>query len=83
MGCINGLAVFGNSIGMVVDIEVSVMKALSGKGEVKITGIVEEEEMDGKGQKLRRTSTAKASVENVLTVLKKFFILILENMIYI
>ena len=27
--------------------------------------------MDGKGQKLRRTSTAKASVENVLTVLKK------------
>ncbi|NLI57659.1 MAG: ATP-dependent protease LonB [Clostridium sp.] len=71
VGCINGLAVFGNSIGMVVDIEVSVMKALSGKGEVKITGIVEEEEMDGKGQKLRRTSTAKASVENVLTVLKK------------
>ncbi|HHX18201.1 MAG TPA: AAA family ATPase, partial [Clostridium sp.] len=34
IGCINGLAVFGNSIGMVVDIEVSVMKALSGKGEV-------------------------------------------------
>ena len=52
VGCINGLAVFGNSIGMVVDIEVSVMKALSGKGEVKITGIVEEEEMDGKGQNL-------------------------------
>jgi Lon-like ATP-dependent protease len=71
IGCINGLAVFGNSIGMVVDIEVSVMKALSGKGEVKITGIIEEEEMNGKGQKLRRTSSAKASVENVLTVLKK------------
>lgn len=71
VGCINGLAVFGNSIGMVVDIEVSVMKVLSGKGEVKITGIIEEEEMNGRGQKLRRTSSAKASVENVLTVLKK------------
>ena len=56
---------------MVVDIEVSVMKALNGKGEVKITGIIEEEEMNGKGQKLRRTSSAKASVENVLTVLKR------------
>lgn len=71
IGCINGLAVFGNSVGMVVDIEVSVMKALNGKGEVKITGIIEEEEMNGKGQKLRRTSSAKASVENVLTVLKR------------
>lgn len=71
IGCINGLAVFGNSIGMVVEIEVSVMKALSGKGEIKITGIIEEEEMDGRGQRLRRTSSAKASVENVLTVLKK------------
>jgi len=71
IGGINGLAVFGNSVGMVVDIEVSVMKALNGKGEVKITGIIEEEEMNGKGQKLRRTSSAKASVENVLTVLKR------------
>ncbi|MDQ2086669.1 ATP-dependent protease LonB [Herbivorax sp. ANBcel31] len=71
IGCINGLAVFGNCTGMVVDIEVSVMKALSGKGEIKITGIIEEEEMDGRGQKLRKTSSAKSSVENVLTVLKK------------
>ncbi|TYQ17677.1 UNVERIFIED_CONTAM: Lon-like ATP-dependent protease [Acetivibrio alkalicellulosi] len=71
VGCINGLAVFGNSTGMIVDIEVSVMKALSGKGGIKITGIIEEEEMDGRGQKLRRTSSAKSSVENVLTVLKK------------
>lgn len=71
IGCTNGLAVFGSSIGMVVDIEVSVMKALCGEGEIKITGIIEEEEMDGRGQKLRRTSSAKASVENVLTVLKK------------
>ncbi len=72
VGCLNGLAVFGNSTGMVIDIEVSAIKAVAGKGTIKITGIVEEEEMDGRGHKLKRTSSAKASVENVLTVLKKF-----------
>jgi len=72
VGYINGLAVFGNSMGMVIDIEVSAMKAASGKGTIKVTGIVEEEEMDGRGQKLKRTSSAKSSVENVLTVLRKF-----------
>ncbi len=72
VGCINGLAVFGNCTGMVLDIEVSAMPVAVGKGSIKITGIIEEEEMDGRGQKLKRTSSARASVENVLTVLKKF-----------
>jgi Lon-like ATP-dependent protease len=72
VGCVNGLAVFGNCTGMVLDIEVSAMRAASGKGTIKVTGIIEEEEMDGRGQKLKRTSSAKASVENVLTVLRKF-----------
>ncbi|MCX7748689.1 MAG: ATP-dependent protease LonB [Clostridia bacterium] len=72
VGCINGLAVFGNSTGAVIDIEVTASKALSGKGEIKVTGIVEEEEMDGRGHRFKRKSSAKASVENVLTVLKKF-----------
>ena len=71
VGCINGLAVFGNCTGIVIDIEVSAMKVARGKGRVKITGIVEEEEMDSRGQKLRKTSAARASVDNVLTVLKK------------
>lgn len=73
VGCINGLAVFGNCTGMVLDIEVTAVKALSGKGTLKVTGIIEEEEMDGKGNRLKRTSTAKGSVENVLTVLKRVF----------
>jgi Lon-like ATP-dependent protease len=72
VGCINGLAVFGNATGVVIDIEVTAMKAQSGKGSIKVTGIVEEEEMDGRGHKLKRISSAKSSVENVLTVLKKF-----------
>ncbi|MDP4093892.1 MAG: ATP-dependent protease LonB [Bacillota bacterium] len=72
VGCINGLAVFGNCTGMVMDIEVSAIRAQSGKGSIKITGIIEEEEMDGRGQKFKKSSSAKSSVENVLTVLKKF-----------
>lgn len=72
IGCMNGLAVYGNSVGMIIDIEVLSIKAANGKGSLKITGIVEEEEMDGKGHKLKRVGSAKASVENVLTVLRKF-----------
>ena len=72
VGCMNGLAVYGNATGTVIDIEVTAMKAAAGKGNIKVTGIVEEEEMDGKGQRLKKASSAKASVENVLTVLKKF-----------
>lgn len=72
VGCISGLAVFGNATGIVIDIEVSAMMAASGKGIIKVTGIIEEEEMDGRGHKLKKTSSAKASVENVLTVLKRF-----------
>jgi len=72
VGCINGLAVLGNSIGTVIDIEVLAIKAPNGKGTIKITGIVDEEELDGKGHKLKKLSSARASVENVLTVLRKF-----------
>ena len=72
VGCINGLAVFGNSTGMVIDVEVSAFKAAAGKGTIKVTGIVDEEEIDNRGHKLKRASSARASVENVLTVLKRF-----------
>lgn len=72
IGCVNGLAVYGANQGMVVDIEVSTLKAKNSVGNLVITGIVEEEEVDSRGQRLRKTSSAKASVENALTVLKKF-----------
>ena len=72
IGCINGLAVFGNSTGIVIDIEVSAFRAAAGKGTIKVTGIVDEEEIDNRGHKLKRSSSARASVENVLTVLKRF-----------
>lgn len=72
VGCVNGLAVLENSSGKLIDIEVVVSKTQSGNGIVKITGIIDEEEISGRGQKLRRTGTAKASVDNVLTVINKF-----------
>jgi len=72
IGCVNGLAVVGECAGMVLDIEVSSIYVGDGKGTVKITGIVEEEELDNRGHKMKKTSSARASVENVLTVLKKF-----------
>lgn len=71
VGCINGLAVSGDSNGMVIDIEVSAIRTLKGKGTIKVTGIIEEEEMEGRGHKYKMTSSAKSSVENALTVLKR------------
>lgn len=73
IGCINGLAVYGRNQGMLIDIEVSAVPCEKGKGTVTVTGIIEEEEMNGRGQKLKRNSTARASVQNMLTVIKKFF----------
>ncbi len=72
IGCVNGLAVFGRSQGMVMDIEATATVCERGKGKIMVTGIIEEEEMDGRGQKLKRNSTARASVENMLTVIKRF-----------
>jgi Lon-like ATP-dependent protease len=72
VGYTNGLAVFGNSTGIVIDIEVSAIKASDGKGTIKVTGIIEEEEIDGRGQKMKKTSSARASVDSVLTVLRKY-----------
>lgn len=73
IGCVNGLAVIGRSQGLVMEIEASAVRCEKGKGKITVTGIIEEEEMDGRGQKLKRNSTARASVENMLTVIKKFF----------
>jgi len=79
IGCANGLAVFGNSTGMLIDIEVTVVRTLPGTGGLKVTGIIEEEELDSRGQKLKRISTAKSSVENVMTVMKRLVDIDLKN----
>ena len=71
IGVVNGLAVYGANMGMLLEIEVTVLPAAKERGQVIITGIVEEEEMQGMGgHTIRRKSMAKGSVENVLTVLR-------------
>lgn len=69
IGRVNGLAVFGASKGTVMAIEAKAYECEKGSGVLKITGIVESETLEKRGQKLKRESTVKASVENVLTLL--------------
>jgi len=70
VGCVNGLAVTGPSMGMLIEIEVTTIPSKPGEGKVTVTGIIEEEEMGGMGRTVRRTGTARGSVDNVLTVLR-------------
>jgi len=87
IGCINGLAVFANNNGMVIDIEVAATriagenceKGRNRTGNIKVTGMIEEEEMSNRGHVLKRSSSAKASVENVLTVLKRYLDINVED----
>ncbi|NEN86014.1 ATP-dependent protease LonB [Paenibacillus elgii] len=72
IGLVNGLAVYGPNLGMLLDIEVSTIPAVQpGTGQFTITGVVDEEEMGGGSRTLRRKSMARGSVENVLTVLRR------------
>lgn len=73
IGYVNGLAVYGSNIGSVMEIEASAIETHGRDGNVKITGIVEEEELGERGRKLRRKSTARNSVDNVITVLERFY----------
>ncbi|MGM9926583.1 MAG: ATP-dependent protease LonB [Bacillus sp. (in: firmicutes)] len=69
VGLVNGLAVYGPNSGALLEIEVTVIPAKD-KGNITITGIVEEESIGGSGKSIRRKSMAKGSIENVITVLR-------------
>lgn len=68
VGAVHGLAVHGSHQGAVMEIEAV---AGPGSGRVRVTGIVEEEELGGGSHTLRRPSTARGSVENVFTLLRR------------
>lgn len=72
VGYVNGLAVFGPNMGSLIQVEVSAIPAEPGKGRLITTGVVDEEEMGQAGRTIRRKSMALGSVENVLTVIRKF-----------
>ena len=71
VGVVNGLAVYGANLGMILEIEVTAYPAGNRKGELYVTGIVEEEESGIQGKKVKRKSMARSSLENVLTVLRR------------
>jgi len=73
VGYANGLAVHGPNTGILVEVEVAAILAGKGKGRLIATGVIEEEEMGEYGRTVRRKSMARGSVENVLTVLRKYF----------
>lgn len=72
VGFVNGLAVYGPNMGTLLEIEVSAIPVRTGKGTFTITGVVDEEELGGGTRTLRRKSMAKGSVENVLTVMRRY-----------
>ena len=72
IGVVNGLAVSGSLDGAVIEIEVIANLSLEkGKGTFKVTGIIEEEELNSRFGKMKRVSTAKNSVDNVLSLISK------------
>lgn len=73
IGKVNGLAVYGASKGSVMTIEAKAFETEKGSGTLKITGIVDNETIERKGQKLNRESTIKSSIQNVLTLLEEKF----------
>jgi len=73
VGLVNGLAVVGPNIGTLLEIEVTVNPPLEERGEIRVTGIVEEEEMGGMaGKRVRCKSMIRNSVDNALTALRHF-----------
>lgn len=66
VGVVHGLAIIGSHQGATMEIEAVAQK---GSGRLHITGIVEEEELGSDSRRIRRKSTAKSSLENVMTLL--------------
>ncbi|MDN5347261.1 MAG: ATP-dependent Lon protease [Clostridia bacterium] len=72
VGVVNGLAVVGPNMGTLVELEATVFYVGDKKGQVSVTGVIEEEEMGGLGgRRVRRRSMARSAVDNVLTVLRR------------
>ncbi|HHD2731744.1 ATP-dependent protease LonB [Clostridium perfringens] len=73
IGYVNGLAVYGANNGALMEIEATAKLSSNSISSIKITGIVDDEELGGGEKKIKRKSTAYCSVQNVLTVLDNIF----------
>lgn len=71
VGMVNGLAVYGPNLGTVIEVEAVATPAKGSRGHIEVTGMVDEEELGGRGRTIHRRSMAACSVRNVLTVLRR------------
>lgn len=72
VGVVNALAVYGPNMGLVVELEAGVNFVGHRRGQVIVTGVVEEEESGSSdGRRIRRKSMARNAVDNVQTVLRR------------
>lgn len=71
VGLVNGMAVYGPSMGILLEVECNAFPVGKGLGKLNVTGMVDEEEIGGRGRTIRRKSMARSSVENVITVLRR------------
>lgn len=72
IGYVNGLAVYGPNMGTLLEVEATAIRNEDGNGTIMVTGIIDEEETGSYGRKFRRKSTSRGSIDNVLTVLRKY-----------
>lgn len=72
VGTVMGMAVYGPNMGTLLEVEASAIPVGPGAGKLVVTGVIDEEELGNGGRKVKRKSMARGSVENVLTVLKKY-----------
>lgn len=72
VGYVNGLAVYGPNMGTLLEIEATAIPTEERCGKIMVTGIVDEEETGSYGRKYRRKSTSRGSIDNVLTVMRKY-----------
>ncbi|OON92441.1 MAG: Lon protease, partial [Epulopiscium sp. Nele67-Bin002] len=77
IGKINGLGVVGQGKGMILDIQCVVKK--TDTPELKITGIIEEEQLKHSNSTFKRKSLASSSLENVITLMKTMYDVSIED----
>jgi len=72
-GVCAGLAVASAGQGAVIEIECSAMRAVRGTGTLSLGGMVEEEELEVHGRRLRRKGTARVSAETACEAFMRCF----------
>ncbi|MBQ9832922.1 MAG: AAA family ATPase [Clostridia bacterium] len=73
VGVCAGLGVASCGVGVVLEVECSVVKVQKGNGKMILDGMAEEEEIQLQSRSIKRKSTVRSSVENVRWVFLKRF----------